>query len=111
MGWILFYFTDMSQLWKFVQLLFGNSTHPTFRLEFWLVLKENAFWLALALLFTLPIFPAVQKFIAKRPNLDAHPATVWLRTLFMIAVNICLLLISTSLLIGTSFNAFIYGNF
>jgi alginate O-acetyltransferase complex protein AlgI len=111
MGWALFYFTDLYHFWEYINVLFGNTRNSTYQFELYLLLKQNMFWLILTLVFCMPVFPAVQKFFQKRPKLTAHAIPSFIIAIIIISVNICLLVLSTSLLAGKSYNAFIYGNF
>lgn len=111
LGWVLFYFTDLQQAWRYLNVMFGNTVNPTLPLEFMLLVKENVYWLVLALILCFPVYPALLRWMEKRPALTANAPVLVLRTLGLLLMNAALLALSTAMLVGSSFNAFIYGNF
>lgn len=111
LGWVLFYFTDMHQGWRYLNVMFGNTVNPTLPLEFMLLVKENLYWLVLALVLCFPVYPALLHWLGKRPAFALSAPVLVLRTLALLIMNAALLALSTAMLVGSSFNAFIYGNF
>jgi alginate O-acetyltransferase complex protein AlgI len=107
LGWVLFYFEDMTKLTKYFSLLFGGSdVSLEQRPQFEIVFLENVYWMGLALLLCLPLFPLAR-------NL-AHRFPAHYRPAFTIALGVfslSLLLISTTLLVGKSYNPFLYFRF
>ncbi len=108
-GFVLFYFTDMTKIGQFAKALFGFGSRPLMSAELKIDLMNNCFLLVLAVLICTPIY----KFIEKKMELleidsVGGIATVTIvRTLFIVAV----LAISTVLLVGNSFNPFLYFRF
>ncbi|MDR0947732.1 MAG: MBOAT family protein [Ruminococcus sp.] len=102
-GWAIFYFTDLNQLWTYIQAMFGNTYYFSDELaktEF----LNNIFVIALAVIFALPIVPAVKKFFEdeKRRNLG-----IGLQT----AAAIFMLITSSVMLVGQTNNPFLYFRF
>ncbi len=105
-GWALFYFTDLERLWQFMQLLFGVRTNEIMSLRLEIVLWEHAYWLAAALIACLPVYHWLSKGFKPLGTRFAG-----LITLFQISIQFVMLAVSISLLVGNSFNPFIYFRF
>jgi len=104
LGWALFYFTDLSKLWGFVSLAFGFSGAPLVGPAFAALVGEHAFWLALTVLLCLPL-ERWQFLLALR---DRRPLP-WgaLRVLGTVSLT----LLATAMLVGKSYNPFLYFRF
>lgn len=103
-GWAIFYFTDLSQLWQHLQIMFGIISVPMSDYKVWSTLQSNMYWLALALVLCWPVHRAIREQIAKRTN-----PTVLAMTDF--AQNIVFLGCAIALLVGSTYNPFIYFRF
>ncbi len=108
-GFVLFYFTDMTKIGQFAKALFGFGSRPLVSAELKIDLMNNCFLLVLAVLICTPIYKFIEK---KMELLELNSvggiATVTaVRMLFIVAV----LAISTVLLVGNSFNPFLYFRF
>lgn len=106
LGWSLFYFTDFFRLQKFVSLLFGKSGVGHWDLDLKLTFFSNLWWLVFAVAFCLPIKPWVEQLMAKQ-----HFRVQRLADSVLILLNLSMLLISISLLVGQSYNPFLYFRF
>jgi len=111
MGWSLFYFTDLSHLWNYLGVMFGNSENAAFHFEFFTVLKANIFWLIIAIVFCMPVYPFVEKYLMTHSKFAFLQPSSLFKTVVVIGFNICLLLLATSMLVGKSYNAFLYMKF
>lgn len=108
-GWALFFFTDFAKLTHFLGLMVGNITEkngwwsPQLSLE----LQQNVFWLIGVVILCTPIYPRIAKFTETtlRPNSPILYA-VWTNALMLI-----LLLLSITMLVGSSYSPFIYERF
>ena len=81
----------------------ANPDSPDITLE--ITLENNLFWLIAAVAFCMPIYPRVRAFIENRPAL-ANVAG-WLKT----PANLLMLATNTALLVGSSYNPFLYYRF
>jgi alginate O-acetyltransferase complex protein AlgI len=106
LGWALFYFEDLTRLGHFFRILFGASGQPNHAPEFELVFMENVYWLGLALLLCLPLFPLTKQAIARGPQF-AKPLIPYAAAVFSLG----LLFIATAMLAGNSYNPFLYFRF
>ncbi len=104
-GWALFYFTDMTKLKQFGTLVFGFTNNPVWDFELELVIKNHLFWLILALICCMPIFPTVVAFLKKRFTNDNVIHSI------LIAFSVAFLIICTAMLVGKSYNPFLYFRF
>jgi alginate O-acetyltransferase complex protein AlgI len=106
MGWALFYYTDIHRLGKFVSVLFGNSGNTGFNLDLQLTFMANASWFLFALLFCLPIKPAIDTWLDRR--------SLAIRTVAAggeVVLNAGMFLVAIALLVGKSYNPFLYFRF
>ncbi len=104
-GWSFFYFTDMQRLGQFFKLVFGFTDNPFWTFELELVLKNHLFWLVFAVLCCMPVFPYILAQIKKQ-----RKELAWL-DYSLIGFYAVILLISTALLVGKSYNPFLYFRF
>ncbi len=109
MGWALFYFTDMSRLGQFLGILFGVGPNPLFDGALGITLSSNSIWLAVSVICALPVVPKVRQFLYDRLYEDSPVYTAVDSA--QIAVNVALLGVCTMLLVGQSFNPFLYYRF
>ncbi|HWZ22987.1 MAG TPA: MBOAT family O-acyltransferase [Cytophagaceae bacterium] len=104
-GWSLFYFTDMAKLKQFSALVFGFTNNPVWDFELELVIKNHLFWLILAIICCVPVFPATISFLKKRFTNDNVIHCM------LIVFSVAFLIICTALLVGKSYNPFLYFRF
>ncbi len=105
LGWVLFYFTDMKRLGHFLKILFGGAPLWDSRVE--LSIVNNLFWLLAAILFCTPIVKSVKVFVSKWLNRNQLSVALICQT----TVNVVLLTVSTAMLVGQSYNPFLYYRF
>jgi alginate O-acetyltransferase complex protein AlgI len=105
LGWALFYFTDLNRLFSFLQILFGHGSNPMSSFEFESIAFDHAYWLMLALLLCTPVYSLVSRLLEKYAGRPAN--TFYLHHAF----DFLLFGVSVSLLVGSSYNPFIYFRF
>ena len=105
LGWVMFYFEDMGQMFDCFAVMFGAKGTGFWDISLELTLLGNVFWIILAVAFCCPILPAAKKFVADRPKLQM-PAKI-----LMIPANAVMLIMNTALLVGMSYNPFLYYKF
>jgi alginate O-acetyltransferase complex protein AlgI len=107
MGWALFYFTDLNKLWSYLKVMFGQTKNPFYSFELNLLLQENIFWLALAVTLCLPVYPWLQKKFGERmPGWQLNSLRAG-----TIVFNLLIICVATALLVGKSYNPFLYFRF
>lgn len=108
LGWSLFYFTDLGKLAGYLTVMFGGRDAPLIG-DLGLVVGEHAFWLLVSLALCLPIYPT-----ATRLAHEWLERAGWRQTSASLAVasaNFGLLLLATAMLVGRSYNPFLYFRF
>jgi alginate O-acetyltransferase complex protein AlgI len=107
MSWALFYFTDLNRLWKFFTVIFGSNGNTLITLEFKLIFMANIYWLAFALVFCMPVYLYMHRFV-KRKMVTGNGIYWWAQSY---VINGILLALATMMLVGSSYNPFIYYRF
>ncbi len=104
MGWAIFHDTDLHRLGQQAQLMFGWTGAALFDYRLNSALVANALWLAVAVVFCAP----VREWVAERAGPRLPPMA---NGLVAISTNMAFLAVSVTLLVGTSYNPFIYFRF
>jgi alginate O-acetyltransferase complex protein AlgI len=107
LGWALFYFTDFQKLVYFLKILFGFTPNPLWNFELTFKLQENVFWFVLALFLCTPIYTWVARWFALKMKYRPQLYT-WV---IVHSFQFILLTISIAMLVGRSYNPFIYFRF
>lgn len=105
LGWVLFYFTDFTRLLTYLKTMFGLTGAPLADMSLQIGVFNNIFWLAAAVIACFPIFPALGRLAGKHPRIAAAGQ------LARLVLSAALLLVSTVLLVGQSYNPFLYYRF
>lgn len=104
LGWAIFYFTDISKLGYVFRVLFGRSGNDGWSLSLSESLKGHVWWLILAIVFCLPVFGWINTSMEKRMTTKAHFWT-------LASAAFILFLVSVTLLVGKTYNPFLYFRF
>lgn len=107
LGWALFYFEDMDRLIDALKVMFGLTNAPFHLPEFTLVLEENMYWMLLAVILCLPLYPWAKKLAMEKSG----PVVAKVAPYAMMAIGFGLLFLSTAMLVGKSYNPFLYFRF
>jgi alginate O-acetyltransferase complex protein AlgI len=108
LGWALFYFTDLSRLTAFLHILFGYSNAEMTGVTTMHDLSSHALWLVFAVLWCMPLGQWLQEKIQWLRFDQWRPNT---QSIVLLIVDSVLLISSTALLVGQSYNPFIYFRF
>jgi alginate O-acetyltransferase complex protein AlgI len=103
-GWAIFYFTDLSTLGTFFKVLFGGGQNETWSMSLTESLKNHAWWLLAAIILCTPVFGIVNSFLERRVPVKSH---FWI----LAVLAFVLFLVSVTLLVGKTFNPFLYFRF
>ncbi len=106
-GWALFYFVDMERLLHFLSIMIGISGNELWSFKLNLVLQNHLFWLILTFLLCLPLYPIFSKWFEKVLR-ERAPILYFLS---VTGIQIVLLFLSITLLVGSTYNPFIYFRF
>jgi alginate O-acetyltransferase complex protein AlgI len=104
LGWAIFYFTDIHRLGQFLQSLFGLRALPFTNFEVANALTSNAFWLIFALLACWPM----REWYHKNAMAKAPAAIVVLSEAL---ISLVFFFAAITMLVGSSYNPFIYFRF
>jgi alginate O-acetyltransferase complex protein AlgI len=104
MSWAIFYFTDLSMLGEFFAILFGNTPNDTWNFQVTDALTGHLWWIVLAVICCVPVYTMLVKWAAGR---------IAPRTLFWAQAGsaFVMFIISVAMLVGKSFNPFLYFRF
>ncbi len=108
-GWALFYFTDMSQLGACLKTMFGFGGVPLMDELAKSSLLNNVYLIAIAVIFAIPIYKLISE-KADRLGRNSQGAFVAAKTLQTV-VTCGLLLLSSVMLVGQTYNPFLYFRF
>lgn len=107
MGWAIFYFEDLHQMGTFFSVIFGFSGNAVSSISFSQVFWENFNWMLLTFLLCTPVYTYVSQWGKKLLYQPQYAMLILLVILF----NLALLFTSSALLVGKSYNPFIYYRF
>jgi len=106
-GWTLFYFTDLRQVFSFLGILFGVSGHAWSSTVFGIDFMGNILFFALSILCCMPLLSGCKTLLEKHHiSIDSTPVAV-----FRFAGCFLLLAASTVMLVSDSYNPFLYFRF
>ena len=108
MGWTLFYFESTPKLMTYLSVMFGGGAKES-AIHFEVLIRNNLLWIIFAIAMTQPILKIV-KYCAYRLQ-RKYGALIYFNEVSSSVISISLLIISTIMLVGNSFNPFLYWNF
>mgnify|MGYP000132287279 FL=1 len=100
---MLFYYTDINKIQNLINIIF-NFKKIDFDIESKILIKENIYWLAVTLLFAMPTYKLINKLIVKINS-------SLIQNLINAVITISIFLVSVVLLVGSSYNPFLYFRF
>ncbi len=109
MGWLLFYFTNLSRMWDYLKIMFGAGLQENNYTGLWQDIQQNIFWIIAAFVLCMPVFPKINELLKKKSQNRQIPVINY--NTLQIVLGIILLLISTAFLVGNTYNPFIYFRF
>jgi len=109
LGWVLFYFTDLSDVFRMYQNLFGLSGAPLIDTESRLLLTNNIILIAMCIVGSTPLLSRAGQAVLRAYRDENRKAI--LPSVSIIAVNAALLALCTISLVGSTHNPFIYFRF
>ncbi|MFZ9942700.1 MAG: MBOAT family O-acyltransferase [Bacteroidia bacterium] len=104
-GWALFYFTDLMKLQAFLYKSFDLTRIPQISLELQSAVESNLYWIAFALIMCTPIYRESAILFEKTIR------NTTLNHLGVVMVNLIMLVISTAILVESTYNPFLYFRF
>ncbi|MFD1178887.1 MBOAT family O-acyltransferase [Paenibacillus puldeungensis] len=106
-GWVWFYFTDFRQAIKALSIMFGITSRPFVTTEVQIYFHENELLFIAGILLSTPLLRWMIQHITERsPKLGTSLTAVGSQL-----INIAILVTATILLVGSSYNPFLYYRF
>ncbi|SMP50835.1 MBOAT family O-acyltransferase [Anoxynatronum buryatiense] len=99
-GWVFFYFTDLSHAFSYLAIMAGLAGAPLVSTDLVIQFNNHLILFAVAIILSTPFYPWLQK---RWRHLSFEA--------FQPVINAFLLLASTALLVGASYNPFLYFRF
>ena len=106
-GWTIFYTTDLGKLGGYFGVMFGLSGNAISDPQLSITFMNNLFWLIAAVLFCMPITQLVKRW-AQTQRSEGVRAGISIVNAIM---NVMLLFVCTAMLVGDSYNPFLYFRF
>lgn len=106
-GWTIFYTTDLGKLGEYFGVMFGLSGNAFSDPQLSITFMNNLFWLIAAVLFCMPITQLVKRW-AQAQRSEGVRAGISIVNAIM---NVMLLFVCTAMLVGDSYNPFLYFRF
>jgi alginate O-acetyltransferase complex protein AlgI len=97
-GWVLFYFTELSQVIAYLGLMFGFTANALYAPDLSVILLNHLFWILLAVVLCLPLYTFVRQRITFFPFAE-------------MLLSLVFLCVATAMLVSNSFNPFLYFRF
>lgn len=106
-GWVWFYFTDLHQALAAFGVLFGFSDKPLLTPEVSIYFKENVILFIIAIIASTPLISSRLAGLKERSQTRLGQTIAWVHPVY----NLMILAVATSLLIGSTYNPFLYFRF
>ena len=108
LGWVFFYFTDLSSIGQMLKIMFGFSGQPVFGLQGDYLLLSNLPFLLLAIVASTPLVAILTNKAKEKLAGNNWRSAV---TTADLARNLLLLFACTATLVGSTYNPFLYFRF
>ena len=106
-GWTIFYTTDLGKLGGYFGVMFGLSGNALSDPQLSITFMNNLFWLIAAVLFCMPITQLVKRWAQAQRSEGVHAGISIVNAI----MNVMLLFVCTAMLVGDSYNPFLYFRF
>lgn len=106
-GWTIFYTTDLGKLGGYFAVMFGFSGNAISDPQLSITFMNNLFWLIAAVLFCMPITQFVKRWTQAQRSEGVRAGISIVNAI----MNVMLLFVCTAMLVGDSYNPFLYFRF
>lgn len=103
-GWAIFYFTDLNELYQHLQIMFGIIQTPLSDYEDISIINSNIYWIVMACILCWPVHHKVRSLLVAKTSPNFVAATDLMQTIIYLCCSI-------ALLVGSTYNPFIYFRF
>lgn len=108
-GWVLFYYTDLTKCFALLKIMFGLAGHELYNANTIYTVSSRYLIMIISALASTPIVSFIKKNLETIGNELPHFQTI--RMTFVAMVNLVIIFLCTTSLIGQSFNPFLYFRF
>lgn len=109
-GWVFFYYTDLGKAFQLLKTMFGISTQTWINTDFSVFFANNVILFGIAVVACIPIKQLLKQLVSRLDEKKSAAAIRWAKTIIP-AANLVLLAVSTILLVGQTYNPFLYFRF
>lgn len=109
-GWVFFYYTDFNSIGNLLAIMFAFGSRELLNTEFIIYFSNYFFFFLFALVACTPITKLIRRGIASLTKKNIPQVFLQLQS-FRPTLNFVLLILSTILLVGKSYNPFLYFRF
>ena len=108
-GWVFFYFDDMTRLKTFFGILVGVGDHPFANITDKTVLINHILFFVLAIIAVTPVSRLIKKYFMKFT--EKGNTNKLIGDVSMVVASLFLLFVNTAAIVGSSYNPFLYFRF
>lgn len=108
-AWVFFYFTDLSKAFSFIGIMFGVGANGFANIQDSMLILNNGLFITIAAISCTPVMPTLRKWIEKRIEGWRYKGLV--SDILQPSINIVLIVLCTALLVGRTYNPFLYFRF
>ncbi len=109
-GWVLFYFEDLTRCIEYLKIMCGLTGALPFGLKVEISFINNCFFLIVAIISCMPVIPYLRKHLLTE-RIHKHYLYIFFSVINRPLLNTAQLVIATILLVGQSYNPFLYFRF
>ncbi|WP_235832651.1 MBOAT family O-acyltransferase [Acetivibrio mesophilus] len=110
MGWVFFYHTDINEAFQFIGIMFGINASSWWSPEISIFLKNYMVFIVISLIACTPVakvlFDRIKEVLSKK-QIGVYTVDQLIKS----TVNIAILILSIVLMVGQSYNPFLYFKF
>lgn len=108
-GWAIFYFTDLTRLGAFFKAAFGFNGVGLSDVALSITVSDNILWIIISIAAALPVVPFVKAKLEEKTR--NYERLYLVCDSVQVVINTALLALCTVLLVGQSYNPFLYYRF
>lgn len=110
-GWVLFYYTDLTKCIALLKIMFGFAGHELYNTSTLYTISSRYLIMIISAIASTPVVAFIKKNIDSMGNRVQLPHFQTIRMTFVAVVNLAIIFLCTTSLIGQSFNPFLYFRF
>ena len=108
-GWVFFYFDDLSKLRTFFKVMFGANGNLLSSPADLTILKNHILFFIFAIIACMPVARLIKEKIEKFANKNFMTSLI--NDYSVVIASVCLLILDTAAVVGSTYNPFLYFRF